>query len=69
MKFKDVEGFYVYHTQSGKIAIRQNSFEFGKDVDVYLTLEQFKNLERWVTRNECEIDELWNGGVEYDSEA
>jgi hypothetical protein len=69
MKFKDVEGFRVYPTQGGKIAIVQKSFEFGKDVHVFLTLEQFSNLQRWVLNNSCEIDDLWNDGVDDDTEA
>jgi hypothetical protein len=69
MKFKDVEGFFVYLTQGGKIAIRQNSFEFGKDVHVFLTLDQFSKLETWVLRNQDEIECLWNDGVEDDPKA
>jgi hypothetical protein len=64
MKFKDVEGFHVYATQGGKIAIVQNSFEFGRDVHVFLTLEQFDKLETWVLRNKEEIELAWNDGVE-----
>jgi hypothetical protein len=64
MKFKDIEGFHVYATQGGKIAIVQNSFEFGRDVHVFLTLEQFDKLETWVLRNKEEIECAWNDGVE-----
>ena len=64
MKFKNVEGFFVYPTESGKIAIKQYSHEHGKNVEIYLTLEQFGKLETWVLRNQDEIECAWNDGVE-----
>ena len=63
MKFKSVEGLDIYVTQEGKIALEQNSFEFGEPVRVFLTLEQFKSLYDWVLENEEQIDVTWNGGV------
>jgi hypothetical protein len=64
MNFKNVEGFYLYMTEDGRIGIQQKSFEYGKSVNVFLTLDQFRLVEKWVTRNECDIDEVWNSGVE-----
>lgn len=63
MKFKSVEGLDIYVTGEGKIALEQNSFEFGEPVRVLLTLEQFNNLHDWVLENEDQIDVTWNGGV------
>jgi hypothetical protein len=64
MKFKDIEGFFVYPTESGKIAIKQYSFAHEMNVEIYLTLDQFDKLETWVLRNKEEIQCAWNDGVE-----
>ena len=64
MKFKNVEGFEVYLSQEGKITIVQDSFEFGKEVRVFLTLEQFRQIQQWVNGNQIDIEEAWNEGVE-----
>ena len=64
MQMKSVEGLKAYITKEGKIALEQNSIEFGERVYVYLTLEQFNSLESWVFKNKDEIESIWNGGVE-----
>lgn len=64
MKFKTVQGFFVYMSDDGTIGIEQYSREFGKHIHVYLTLEQFDKLETWVLRNKEEIELAWNDGVE-----
>jgi hypothetical protein len=64
MKHKNVEGFHLYMTQEGKIAIEQDSFEFGKHVHVYLTYDQFCQIENWVFKNRDAIVLAWNEGVE-----
>lgn len=69
MELKGVEAVEVFMTVGGKIGIRQDSFEFGEPVCVFVTLEQFRLIEKWVLKNEVEIDEAWNFGVEDDSEA
>lgn len=69
MKFKSAEGFTVFLNKEGKIAIEQESFEFGKTVHVYLTLDQFYAIGHWVLENKDDIELVWNDGVEDDSEA
>lgn len=69
MKFKSIEGFSVFINTEGKIAIEQESFEFGKTVCVFLTLDQFDALSNWVFVNKDEIDLVWNDGVEDDPQA
>lgn len=64
MNFKSVEGLDIYITREGKIGLEQYSLEYEKDVVVHLTLDQFRKLQRWVDKNELELDERWNGGVE-----
>lgn len=64
MKFKNVEGFEVYLSQEGKITIVQHSFEFGKEVRVFLTLGQFELMQQWVDNNVIDIEKAWNDGVE-----
>jgi hypothetical protein len=64
MEFKNVEGFFVYPTESGKIAIKQYSHELRVNVEIYITLDQFNKLETWVLRNQDEIECAWNDGVE-----
>ena len=64
MKFKNVEGSEVYFSQEGKITIVQHSFEFGKEVRVFLTLKQFRQIQQWVDNNVIDIEKAWNNGVE-----
>ena len=71
MELKHIEGAKIYITNEGKICIKQYSFEFGKNVYVYLTFDQFMDVASFVVENKDEIDSLWNNGVEVedDSEA
>lgn len=69
MKYKDIIGFYVFISEEGTIGIEQHSHEFGKHIHIYLTLDQFRRVQRWVDDNELEIDALWNGGVENEPKA
>jgi len=62
MRLKSVESVDVYITQEGKIALEQESLEFGERVYIYLTLEQFKSLDSWVFKNKDEIELAWNEG-------
>jgi hypothetical protein len=69
MKLKSIEGFSVFINKEGKIGIEQESYEFGKPVHVYFTIEQFDGLSNWVWKNKDDIELVWNNGVEDDSEA
>ncbi len=64
LKFKSIEGFIAFINHEGKIAIEQDSYEFGKPVQVYLTTEQFETLGHWVYKNKAEIELTWNEGLE-----
>ena len=64
LKFKSVEGFSAFINKEGKIAIEQYSYEFGKPVYVFLTMEQFETIEHWVYKNQAGIELTWNDGVE-----
>ena len=64
MILKEVEGLYVDQTYEGKIVLEQDSQYFGEPVHIYITLDQFRSLKKWVEEHELEIDAAWNGGVE-----
>ena len=64
MELKGIEAVEVFTTVGGKIGIKQESIEFGKPVCVFITLDQFAEIENWVFRNKDEIDSAWNNGVE-----
>jgi len=69
MKLKSINDAEAFVTVSGKIAIAQHSFELGKIVHVYLTLDQFRQLQKWVDENEQQVMEAWNDGVDDETEA
>jgi len=64
MKLKNVQGIWVFANTEGKIALIEDSPESDKAVGIFLTLEQFGQVQRWVNDNQLEIEKLWNHGVE-----
>ena len=68
---KGVASVNVDITDSGKICIEQYDETFGESVFVYLTLEQFRIIGKWVDKNYLDIANAWNDGIEVtdDSEA
>lgn len=64
MLFKETKSLHIDYVANGHISISQHSIEFGKIVDVYLTIDQFRQIQKWVDKNEVEISEAWNNGVE-----
>jgi hypothetical protein len=64
LKLKEVQAVEFFITQEGKIALKQDSFIFGKPVEIYLTLEQFEHLQLMVKDFKASITALWNEGVE-----
>ena len=64
MIFKGTPSTAIGITTDGSIYLEQYSTEFGKLVKVYITLDQFNNLETWVLRNKEEIEIAWNEGIE-----
>lgn len=69
MQFKGIESLNVEYTKAGKICIEQLDQLTNEIVFVYLTLDQFKVIEKWVDTNYLEILEAWNDGVEDEAEA
>jgi hypothetical protein len=69
MELKATQSLHVDYLSNGHICISQHSYELGKIVDIFLTLEQFKAIEKWVNENYLEILGAWNGGVADDSQA
>lgn len=51
-------------TDSGKICLEQLDDTIGEPAFVYLTLEQFRAVEKWVADNYLDIVEAWNSGVQ-----
>ena len=63
MKFKDIETAIVLVSPSGTISIEQYSPAHDEPVRIFLTLDQFKQIENWVFKNKDELELLWNDGV------
>ena len=64
LELKGVEAVSFYMCGDGKIGIKQFSTELMTSVNITITLDQFNEFEKWVNRNEFEINEGWNNGVE-----
>lgn len=67
MELKGIEAATVRISTSGNICIEQYSHSMGAPVEIYLTLQQFNNIETFVFKNRDDIELLWNEGVENDS--
>ena len=65
---KGVASVNVDVTDSGKICIEQYDELIGEPVFVYLTLEQFRIIEKWVTSNYLDIANAWNDGIEVEAD-
>lgn len=64
MQLKETTSADVSITPYGTIAIQQWDNAINEPVFVYLTLEQFRGIQRWVDNNEQNIVAAWNGGVD-----
>jgi hypothetical protein len=64
MELKGIDSIYVDYTQSGKIAIEQWSDEHDCPVTIYITVDQFRNIEKYVNTHYLDILAAWNDGVE-----
>ena len=67
MELKGIEAVEVFITTNGKIAIRQDCIEYGEPVCIFISKEQFSQIENWVFKNKEEIELAWNDGVQNDS--
>lgn len=64
LELKGVEAVSFYMCGDGKIGIKQFSTELMTTIHISITLDQFREFEKWVMRNELEINDGWNNGVE-----
>jgi hypothetical protein len=64
MQLKGSDSIYVEYTESGVIAIEQWSHETRCPVTIYITVEQFRNIEKYVREHYLDILAAWNDGVE-----
>lgn len=60
MKLKEIDAVEVGITVYGKIILRQTTSE---ENFVYLTLDQFRSIQKWVDESIGAITYLWNDGV------
>ncbi len=69
MILKDTEALEIFITQHGRIALKQDSIEYGEPVNIYLTLDQFAKIEDWVFKNKEEIEIIWNDGIQKEDDS
>lgn len=67
MVIKGQSSISVNFDKSGFILIKQYSTEFGKPVDIFITLDQFELIGKYILNNISIIESNWNDGVENDS--
>jgi len=65
MKLKAISAASVSFTQDGRIAIEQWDETYNEPVFVYLTLNQFRNIQQWIDDHQPDIEDAWNNGVSY----
>lgn len=64
LRFKKIDSFVVEHNGCGEICIDQWDDYRNEPVTIVITLDQFRVLQRWVDKNEVEIVQAWNSGVD-----
>lgn len=64
MQLKATKSADVSYTSHGMIAIEQWDETYNEPVFVYLTVEQFRSIQRWVDHYESDITSVWNSGVD-----
>lgn len=62
LKFRSSEGCEAYISDVGCLVIKQESFEFGKEVTVVLPPEQALEVAKMVEDFYDEMIENWDGG-------
>jgi phosphoribosylamine-glycine ligase len=62
LKFRSSEGCEIYISDVGCLVIKQDSFEFGKQVTVILNPEQAFEVSQLVNAYYDEMIEEWDGG-------
>lgn len=66
MKLKETKEVTVEITSTGEIVLQQYCQFLDEMVAIYLTLDQFHSIQKWVKIAEPNIEYAWNGGVEHD---
>lgn len=64
IKLKAVAGVDFLITKDGRICLKQDSFEYGKSVEIFITYEQFDYLQMFVQDFRSDILNILNVGVE-----
>ena len=67
MKLKQSDYTVLQITEIGKISITQWSEENNDFVSIFLTLDQFHEIDGYIFKNRDEIQLKWNEGVQDDS--
>jgi hypothetical protein len=62
LKFRSSEGCEIYISDVGCLVIKQDSFEFGKEVTIILTPEQAFEVSQLVNVYYDEMVEEWDNG-------
>jgi hypothetical protein len=62
LKFRSSEGCEIYISDIGCLVIKQDSFEFGKEVTIILTPEQAFEVSQLVNVYYDEMVEEWDNG-------
>jgi hypothetical protein len=63
LKFRGSEGLEVYISDVGCLVLKQESFEFGKEVSVVLTPEQAWHVKQLIDDFHEEMVNEWNEGL------
>jgi hypothetical protein len=61
-KFRSAEGCEVYISDVGCLVIKQDSFEFGREVQVVLTPDQAWEVSQLIKDFHDQMVEDWDGG-------
>jgi hypothetical protein len=64
MKIKGTKSVIFGYTESGTISLEQFDETIGEPVWIYLTIDQFRIIQKWLKVAEPNIQSAWNGGVE-----
>jgi hypothetical protein len=62
LKFRSSQGCEIYISDVGCLVIKQDSFDFGKEVTIILTPEQAFEVSQLVNVYYDEMIEEWDGG-------
>ncbi len=64
MQLKGTDVIHVDYTSAGKIAVEQWCEDSKEPMFVYMTLDQFRTISKWIDKNYLDIVGAWNDGVD-----